>query len=252
MCGAISLAASAALRSGAGLVTVATFEHCCDVVAGLQPCYMTLPLATDAQQTLSPAARDQIASFAFDCLACGPGFGQTSDVVDLVTWLYRSVATPMVIDADGINALACAGTNLGAHAGPRILTPHPGEFRRLVGNSSLSIQGCRQLARRLAREHDLVLLVKGHQTLVTDGQEDFENTTGNPGMATGGTGDVLTGVITALVCQRLSPWEAAQLGVHVHGLAGDLAAEKCGVVSLIASDLIDYLPHAFRKLGFST
>ena len=252
MCGAISLSASATLRSGAGLVTVATFDHCCDVVAGLQPCYMTLPLATDAEQRLSVAARDQIADSAFDCLACGPGFGQTADVVDLVTWLYRSTAAPMVIDADGLNALANAGTDLGAHAGPRILTPHPGEFRRLVGNSSLSINGCRQQARRLAREHDLILLLKGHRTLVTDGQHDFENTTGNPGMATGGTGDVLTGVITALVCQKLSPWEAAQLGVHVHGLAGDLAAKKFGVVSLIASDLIDHLPHAFGQLGFST
>jgi NAD(P)H-hydrate epimerase len=97
-----------------------------------------------------------------------------------------------------------------------------------------------------------VLVVKGHHTLVTDGQQDFENPTGNPGMATGGAGDVLTGVITALVCQKLSAWAAAQLGVYLHGLAGDLAAQEFGTVSLIASDLITYLPHAFRQLGSST
>lgn len=252
MCGAIALAATAALRSGAGLVTVATFDHCADLVAALQPCYMTLPLRTDAHHRLAATAREQIETAPVDCLACGPGLGRTSDVVELVTWMYRDLPQPMVVDADGISALASAAVDLAAHAGPRILTPHPGEFRRLIHEPELAIPACRDRAQQMAAECRVVVLVKGHRTLVTDGQRHFHNPTGNPGMATGGAGDVLTGVITALICQQLPPFEAAQLGTYLHGLAGDLAAAEFGPVSLIASDLIDCLPQAFRQLDRAT
>lgn len=248
MCGAISLAATAALRSGAGLVTVATFDHCADLVAALQPCYMTLPLISDATQQLTGEAQRQIADFACDSLACGPGFGRSPDVAKLVTWIYRTCRQTVVVDADAIAALAASDIDLATHAGPRILTPHPGEFRRLAKDPDLDLPSCRKRARQIARQAGIVLLVKGHRTLVTDGQQDFENPTGNPGMATGGTGDVLTGVITALVGQQMEPFAAAQLGTYLHGRAGDLAADELGQISLIASDVVDYLPRAFREM----
>ena len=139
-----------------------------------------------------------------------------------------------------------------------MLTPHPGEFTRLAGRSlpdakKLSagddaerMGAAAELAQRDSTERTIIVL-KGHRTVITDGKRAAVNSTGNPGMATGGSGDVLTGVITALLCQGLEPFDAARLGVHIHGLAGDLAAEKLGQVSLIASDLIEYLPAAFRS-----
>jgi NAD(P)H-hydrate epimerase len=131
-----------------------------------------------------------------------------------------------------------------------ILTPHPGEFARLLKCSTQDVQSNRQdLAVRFAHERGVVLVLKGHGTIVTDGQRVYRNNTGNPGMATGGAGDVLTGLIAAFVAQGLAPFEAAQLGVHVHGKAGDLAAAEIGQVGLIASDLIDYLPMALREHG---
>jgi len=157
----------------------------------------------------------------------------------------------MVIDADGLNALAAAADGLASPGGPRILTPHPGEFARLAkisGDEKPSRDEQINAAKKLAAEHNIVILLKGHRTIITDGSQTTENTTGNPGMATGGTGDVLTGIITALVCQGLSPFDAAVLGAHVHGHAGDLAAAEMGQVSLIASDLVHFLPIAFRTI----
>jgi len=143
--------------------------------------------------------------------------------------------------------LAARPEALAQSGGPRILTPHPGEFARLLdatGDADLS-EDRREAAVAWAARHGVVLVLKGRHTLTTDGRRRAVNTTGNPGMATGGSGDVLTGLITALVCQHLEPFDAARLGVHLHGLAGDLAAKKLGQVSLIAGDLIRYLPEAF-------
>jgi NAD(P)H-hydrate epimerase len=131
--------------------------------------------------------------------------------------------------------------------GPRILTPHPGEFRRLVG-TDLSLDESHDRARRLAEEFGVIVVLKGHQSLVTDGSQSYQNETGNPGMATGGAGDVLTGVIAALLGQGFTPLDAARLGVHVHGLAGDLACDDLGEVSLVASDILEYLPESFQEL----
>jgi NAD(P)H-hydrate epimerase len=155
----------------------------------------------------------------------------------------------MVLDADGLNAVLQHTERLQRHQGPLILTPHPGEFARLVGGDVSTIQSFRQeLAVCFALEYDVVLVLKGRRTIVTNGRRVYHNTTGNPGMATGGTGDVLTGLIAALLGQGLDPFEASQLGVYVHGLAGDLVRDDLGEVSLIATDLISYLPQAFRQV----
>src|SRR5262249_42720679 len=166
--------------------------------------------------------------------------------------LYETLLHPLVIDADGLNALAASEDGLSGPGGPRILTPHPGEFARLIKTPADERPTRDQqiaAAQQLAAEHRLVILLKGHRTIIMDGSQTAENATGNPGMATGGTGDVLTGVITALVCQGLSPYDAAVLGAHLHGLAGDLAAKELGQVSLIASDLVKFLPQAFQSLS---
>jgi NAD(P)H-hydrate epimerase len=157
----------------------------------------------------------------------------------------------MVVDADALFALAERKELVSQAAGPRILTPHPGEFARLTGVTPTTNDAARAAAAgelaAASGSSGLVVVLKGHRTVVTDGQRVAFNTTGNPGMATGGTGDVLTGFITALVCQGLVPFDAARLGVYLHGLAGDLAAAKLGQVSLTARDLVEYLPAAFSR-----
>lgn len=246
--GAITMSGLAALRGGAGLVQLGVPRGVQAIVAGYEPAYMVLALPEDDEGRLSGAAREKIVELAESAtaLALGPGLGRSPELTALVGELYQSVAQPMILDADGLNALAEQPEILNRPGGPRILTPHPGEFARLVGHKEPSPDARRRRAVELARECGIVIVLKGHQTLVTDGRRAALNETGNPGMATGGTGDVLTGLVTALVCQQLAPWEAARLAVHLHGLAGDLAADQLGQVSLIATDLIDYLPAAFR------
>jgi NAD(P)H-hydrate epimerase len=252
MSGAIGLAGMAALRSGAGLVTLAVPDICLDTVAAFEPSYMTAPLASDERGRIGQAAEAEIFRRAAvaDCVACGPGLSRASHLTGLVARLYEVLWQPLVLDADGLSALAALEEAWPQAAGPRILTPHPGEFRRLRGGPARQASW-EELARQaieFAAERGCVLVLKGHRTLVTDGRRVTYNHSGNPGMATGGSGDVLTGVITALVCQGLAPFEAAQLGVYLHGLAGDLGAEQLGQVSLIARDLIDYLPRAFQQV----
>jgi NAD(P)H-hydrate epimerase len=194
------------------------------------------------------------ASQQFDVWAIGPGLGRTDGVAELVAQLYRDVPRPMIVDADGLNALAAMLKRnpklLDKPAGPRVLTPHPGEFARLSGVTPNGDAAKRALQAAALCERDssesTVVVLKGHQTVICDGQRYAVNQTGNPGMATGGTGDCLTGIVAALVGQRLPPWDAARLAVQVHGRAGDLAAERLGQVSLIASDLLTYLPEAFK------
>ena len=157
----------------------------------------------------------------------------------------------MVLDADGLNVLAkfLPDAGLAARRAPLILTPHPGEFARLTRSSTKAVQDQREpLATAFASAQKVVLVLKGHQTLVTDGPRLYRNTTGNPGMAAGGSGDVLTGLIAALVAQHLEPFQAAQLAVYLHGLAGDIALRELGGTTLIASDLVDFLPKAFGAL----
>ncbi|MBM4093176.1 MAG: NAD(P)H-hydrate dehydratase, partial [Planctomycetes bacterium] len=154
-----------------------------------------------------------------------------------------------VLDADGLNALADHPQGLADGAGPRIVTPHVGEFKRLVGRADRELEVLHKAAVDVAARHGLVVVLKHHRTFVTDGGRVAVNATGNPGMATGGAGDVLTGIIVALLCQGLPPWEAARLAVHVHGLAGDCAADALTQVAMTARDLVRYLPQAFAAVG---
>lgn len=249
MSGAPAMAGMAALRGGAGLVRVAVPDACSDIVAAFEPAYMTVALPCDRAGRVSWDAKEKIAKAVAPAtvVACGPGMGRSLGLAALVRWLYTKMTKPMVIDADGLNALAAEPQVLDRPAGPRVLTPHPGEFARLVGAERLDAETRRRMAVEMAARCGIVVVLKGHRTLTTDGRLQAINTTGNPGMATGGSGDVLTGLITALACQGLSPFDAAQLGVHLHGLAGDLAAKRLGQEALIASDLIRFLPEAFQE-----
>ncbi len=252
MTGAIALAGMAALRGGAGLVRLALPEACLDVVASIEPSYMTAPLAADDQGRIAGQAQQAIEELTAQATAvgCGPGLGRSADLTSLVRWLYEHLSAPAVFDADALNALAEHPDVLARPGGPRILTPHPGEFQRLTGGESHLPRGAaEQAATELAARWGIVVVLKGHRTFITNGRQQAHNETGNPGMATGGTGDVLTGLTTALLCQQLSPFDAARLGVHLHGLAGDLAAAELGQVSLIASDLVRFLPAAFQQLA---
>ena len=251
MAGAIALAGMATLRSGAGLVKLATATACQPTVAAFEPSAMTIALPCDEQGRIAGSARAIIVEAAAEAtaIACGPGLGRSPELVELVGWLYQNITQPMVVDADALNALAQQPAVLAKAVGPRILTPHPGEFGRLIGREKIELAERENLAKEFAKRTGVVLVLKGHRTVLTDGQQLALNTTGNPGMATGGTGDVLTGIITALLCQRMSPYDAARLGVHVHGLAGDLAAADLGQVAMIASDLIEYLPLAWQRVG---
>jgi NAD(P)H-hydrate epimerase len=164
----------------------------------------------------------------------------------LIAAIVRNIKIPLVFDADGLNALVNHTDHLRGHTAPLILTPHPGEFARLLGRDVPYVQAHRQeLAAQFAENFSVIVVLKGQGTIVTDGRRVYQNLTGNPGMATGGTGDVLTGVIAALVGQGLEPFAATQLGVYLHGSAGDLAQDEVGPVSLIASDLLSFLPKAF-------
>lgn len=249
MAGAAGLAGVAAMRSGAGLVKIATAGPCLSVVASYEPSYMTAALPADAEGQISNDARAQVKSICSSAsvVACGPGLGRSESLKRLVTWLFAELSQPAVFDADALFALASHPESLTRSKAARILTPHTGEFARLVQHAGDSREESERLAVAAAARWNAVIVLKGHHTLVTDGRRQYRNTTGNPGMATGGSGDVLTGVIVGLLSQGLEPFEAVQLGVHVHGLAGDLAADSLGQTSMIASDLLDFLPAAFQR-----
>jgi ADP-dependent NAD(P)H-hydrate dehydratase len=250
MGGAAALTGAAALRSGAGLVRVACPAEVQPTVASYEPSYMTFPLpcGDDGLIRLDAAlpALERLIAQA-DVLAAGPGLGQSGDVRGLVRWLIESIDKPLVLDADGLNALVGQTALLSRLTRPVVLTPHPGEFARLVGTGITQVQADREVqAAGLANlSEPLVVVLKGSGTVVTDGSRVYINTTGNPGMATGGAGDVLTGVIAALIGQKLSAFEAAQLGAYIHGLAGDIARDQNGVIGMIAGDIVDALPDAF-------
>jgi NAD(P)H-hydrate epimerase len=273
MGGAIALAGKAALRSGAGLVTLAVPQVVQHVVAAFEPSYMTLGLVDDGTQIAYAATGDIIARASeATVVALGPGLGRSDVLTDVVEAVYECVKGSMVVDADALFALSQRPAALANPGGPRVLTPHPGEFQRLTGKPHKEserkeaaaefargeddlhwafrhkVKGNSSLDRSASERPAMVVVLKGNHTVVADGARVSVNGTGNPGMATGGSGDVLTGVIAGLLCQGLSLFDAARLGAHVHGLAGDLAATELGQASLIASDLIEYLPYAFQAL----
>lgn len=248
MAGAAALVADAALRTGAGLVTVAAPDQAERVIATKTTCATTRPLPETAEGTLASAALPLLLELVptRDALAVGPGLSRHPETAALVRELVRAPgarATPVVLDADGLNAFEGQPELLQPLAGRAVLTPHPGEFQRLSGCDRAALSARR---RELLLEHvertGVVTLLKGHRTLVAaPGGRVHENETGNPGMATGGAGDVLTGVIAALLAAGLPPFEAACLGAWLHGRAGDVVARRTGWAPLIATDLLQGL-----------
>lgn len=251
MSGAAVLCGRAALRSGAGLVQVATPASVLPIVSAGEPCYMTLALPEDERGRLSPFALQPFLKAAENASAAGigPGLGTDDAVRGFVTALYRTLPLPLVVDADALNVLAGPRKTPPTAAAPRILTPHPGEFARLLGVKTADVQAQREkLAIEFAASWNVILVLKGAATIVTDGKQLYENTTGNSGMATGGTGDVLTGLLTGLLAQKHDPFTAAMWAVWLHGHAGDLAAADLSDPGLIASDVVEYLPAAWKSL----
>lgn len=250
MTGAACLCSMAALRAGAGIVTLGVPESLHGIIATKLTCVMTHPLPETHLKTLSELGRQDILDFSqrFDVIAIGPGLSQYMETRGLVLWLLQNLERPIVLDADGINALADNPDIIDKIKKHVILTPHPGEMAHLVGaKSSQAIQSNRiEIAKSFVRgKKNLTLVLKGHRTIVMNEEKFYINTTGNPGMATAGTGDVLTGMIAALLGQNYTPFDAAQLGVYLHGLAGDIAAQEKGEISLIATDVLENLHKAF-------
>ncbi|HKB25840.1 MAG TPA: NAD(P)H-hydrate dehydratase [Methylomirabilota bacterium] len=250
--GAAALAAMAALRSGAGLVTVATPASQQPVVASLLLEAMTEPLPETAARTLALKAREVVAELAAgrDAVALGPGIGLDEETRQAARALVQELPKPMAVDADALSALAGHLDALRGAPAQRCLTPHPGELARLLGVTVAEVQRDRiTAAREFATRHNVHLVLKGAGSVIghPDGRV-VVNPTGNPGLASGGTGDVLTGMLGALLARGLAAGDALEGAVYLHGLAGDLAAERMGEESLVAGDVIDALPAVFGRL----
>jgi NAD(P)H-hydrate epimerase len=248
--GAAYLAAVGALRSGAGLVTVATPATCQAIVAAMGPEYMTEALA-ETDEGLDPEGVDRVIDMARDVIAIGPGLGQGRSTREFIRRIVDRAGMPMVIDADGLNAFVDDTDRLSGREGRDvIITPHPGEMARLVGMTTEEVQGSRlEIARNFAVGHHVFVVLKGHRTIIaTPDDKIFINPTGNPGMATGGTGDVLTGMIAAWLAQLLDAEAACRLAVYLHGLAGDLAEADEGEVAMTSADVAGHLGDAYLEL----
>jgi NAD(P)H-hydrate epimerase len=249
--GAAILAARAAVRAGAGLVTAAVPEPILQTVDLGSVESMTLGLPAGAAGQIAERAADVLLDAAEGkaVLAMGPGLGQEPATAAAIRRIALECPLPLVLDADGLNAFAGRAGELAGRRAETILTPHPGELGRLLGISTSQIQEDRVAAARgAAEETGAIVVLKGHLTLVASGTAVFVNPTGNPGMATGGTGDVLTGLIAGLLAQGLDALDATVAAVYLHGLAGDLAAGRLGEIPLAAGDLIEILPAAFAEL----
>jgi len=253
MTGAAALVGRAALRAGAGLVRVATAKSALPIVAAIEPSYTTQPLAEDTAGRISAKAINAILDAARenDVVATGPGLGQSPGLRSIVEALIQQEGLRMIIDGDGMNNLSKLGNWPQKRKAHVTLTPHPGEMKRLWSGLFREDmpQDRQEAATRLAARAGVVVALKGVGTVVTDAHRVYVNTTGNPGMATAGSGDVLTGVTAALMGQGLDNFDAAVLGVYTHGLAGDIAAEELGQISVIATDIIDTLPRAFTQMN---
>ena len=252
MTGAGCMAALGAQRAGGGLVTLALPESLSPIAEAKLTGAMTLPLPEAEGATIGRAAASVVLEAApqFDAFAIGPGVRQSEETQEAVRRLVAGLAGPVVVDADGLNAVAGDLGCLSGRSGQRLLTPHPGEMARLMGVDHAGlVQADREgAAVGFARAHGVLVALKGAQTVVTDGQRVFVSPTGNPGMATGGSGDVLTGMAAALLCQGLGELDALVLAVFVRGLAGDMAARETGELSLVPEDILAKLPAAFERV----
>lgn len=261
--GAALMAARACLKTGAGLVTIAVPETTVNAFQSRVTEEMVLPLPDKGNGTLSYAACDVILQFIkqrADVLATGPGLSVDDEISRLVCRLISEAGIPIVIDADGLNAVAGKGSVLRNAEAPVILTPHTGEMGRLLQGVRGKAQGAKEIeqdriktALSFSRKTKTYLVLKGAPTIIAAPDGDtFINTTGNPGMATAGTGDVLTGMIAALLAQKLTPRDAAIAGVYMHGLTGDVVAREKGEPSLVASDIIRAIPGVFNMMWRAT
>jgi NAD(P)H-hydrate epimerase len=252
--GAGSLASQAALRSGVGLATFALPKGLNTAMEAVVTEVMTLPVAENEVGRLCAAALPQLSSFLtqVDALVLGPGLGTHPDTVHCVHTLLQQVTVPIVLDADGLNSLVGNLHVLQDCQAPVLLTPHPGEMARLLTTNSADVQSRRlEAARELAQQYSVYVVLKGARTVIAaPSGQCWVNPTGNAAMATAGTGDVLSGMIGAFLCQGLTPLSAAQCAVYLHGLAGDRLCQRLGTSGLLASDLIAELPytlHAVRE-----
>ncbi len=269
--GASAMAGFSALRAGAGLSTIATAKSALATVAGFHPELMTEPLPETDAGTISLRALGPNLDALLErkTLAIGPGISRNPETAEFVRSIVARAGTTLVVDADALNAFEGAAGQLQGHGRTLVITPHPGEMSRLTGLTIAEVQANRlEVARKFSREHQLIVVLKGHRTLIAapDGTV-WVNPTGNPGMATGGTGDILTGIVAGLIAQHLpdaqhpsdaqhqldaqhpqQALEATALAVYLHGLAGDLASASLGENSLVATDLIRFLPQAFAHM----
>jgi NAD(P)H-hydrate epimerase len=249
--GAAILAAQGALKSGAGLVTVASPRSVLPVIAMQMPDYMTEPLDESDEGTVDFSAAESVAGRAADAMVVGPGLGRNQGVSTFLRELLENTDAPLVLDADGLNAFADEPAALmGREGRDIIITPHPGEMARLMGCSIADVQADRMgIARDLATRHRLYVVLKGYRTIIATPQgKVFVNPTGSPGMATGGTGDVLAGMLGAWLAQLLDAEAACRLAVYLHGAAGELADADQGEVSMTASDLVNHISDAVLEL----
>jgi NAD(P)H-hydrate epimerase len=250
--GAGVLSSQAGLRGGAGLVTFALPRSLNAAMESQVTEVMTLPVAEDVAGTLTSAALPELTAFLSkaSALVLGPGLGTHAATVTCVHALLQRTTVPVVLDADGLNCVAADSEVLKTCRAPVIMTPHPGELSRLLGVTTTAVQSQRlDIAQDFARDYGVYVVLKGAGTVIyaPDGRR-WINPTGNAAMATAGTGDVLAGLIGALLCQNLTPLQAAQCGVYLHGLAGDRVRDRLGNSGLIASDLIGEIPHAAQAL----
>ncbi len=249
MSGAAVLCGTASLRSGAGLVSVFTPKSAHSIVALGNPCYMASPLEESDGRMGSQSVPGLLQKLEkMDVVAVGPGCGLGPGLESLLGSLLLRPGK-LVMDADALNQLALMGNWWSGKKAEVIITPHPGEMQRL--NSWRKKEGLSsrmEVAKEFAHQSGCVVLLKGHQTVIANGEHEYTNHTGNPGMARGGSGDVLTGILAALWAQGLSAFDSARLGAFVHGLAGDLAAKKLGQIAMIATDIILELGRAFESI----
>ena len=243
--GAAALAARAALRTGSGLIFLGVPETVYPILAVKLDEPMVFPLPSDGCGRLSALAAAEIQWRLKDCDAClvGPGLGRGPDILEIVRAVLETAPCPVVLDADGLNAVDGHIDVLRGAGCPLVLTPHEGEFTRLGGDLS---PGRQAAAEHMAAETGAVVLLKGHRTVITDGHQTYVNPTGNPGMATGGSGDVLAGILTSLLGQGVPPLEAAAAAAWIHGAAGDRCAEETGEYGLIPGDMIEAIPRLLK------
>ena len=250
--GAAAMAALSALRVGAGLVTLATPSSLNPIMEQKLTEAMTVPLPETTAQTLSLGAEKALLDLAHDksVVIIGPGLSTHLETQELVRRLLSAFRLPIVLDADGINALIGHNDLLGHASAKIVFTPHPGELARLLGITSQKVQSDRLgISQSFARRNNLWLILKGAHTVLADPQGSlFINSTGNEGMATGGTGDVLAGILGGLISQGLDPLQASKVGIYLHGMAGDLAASQKGTMGMIAGDVIECIPLAIQKI----